>query len=317
MAYNEKGYVDPLLTGFVVDYAANLKSGLIARQLFPPVAVDKDDAEYPYFGKDNLVLPDDNINDNEGEARRSDLSGTMKPIHCIPHGLKEGIDVRKNRLMDGPFKIKERDAASRVASKLLLREEIRVAAKVGAHTNATTLSGTGSAVGNFWKNSGGDPFAVAAAAKNNLWFEPNTLVLSYDVYLALKQHSAVIAKLGSSAMQVITMDKLAEVFEVNQVLVGAARWPGSKRKASGDATMTRIWSNLAAFAYVDPTDQAVTCGKIFLEKQAAVDVDGFLVRTWHDPSKGMEGTDIVQVGLASTEDIIAGDCIYVVKHALE
>jgi len=317
MAFNDKGYVDPLLTGFVVDYAANLKNGLIARQLFPAVGVDKDDAKYPYFGKDNFVLPEDNINDYEGEARRSDLSGEMRPIHCIPHALKEGIDVRKNRLTDGPFKTKERDAASRLAAKLLLREEIRVADKIAHHSNATTLSGTGSAVGNFWKSSGGDPFAVAAAAKSNLWFEPNTLVLAYDVYLALKQHAKVLAKLGASETQIITMAKLAEVFEVANVLVGVSQWPGSKRKAGGSVTMSRIWSNIAAFAYVDPSDQAVTCGKIFLEKQASIDVDGFLVRTWHDPSKGMEGTDIVQVGLASTEDIIAGDCLYVVKSVLE
>jgi hypothetical protein len=317
MAHNEKGYIDPLLTGFVVDYAANLKSGLIARQLFTPASVDKDDAKYPYFGKDNLVLPEDNINDFEGRAKRTDLSGTMVPIHCTPHALQEGIDVRKNRLMDGPFKTKERDAASRIASKLLLREEIRVAGTVAKHSNSTTLAGTGSAVGNFWKNSGGDPFAVAAAARSNLWFEPNTLVLSYDVYLCLKQHSAVIAKLGSSETKVITREKLAEVFEVKTILVGEAQWPGARRKANGSVTMTRIWSNIAAFAYVDPADQAVTCGKIFLERQAAVDVDGFLVRTWHDPSVGMEGTDIVQVGLASTEDIIAADCIYVVKSVLE
>lgn len=317
MATNDKGYVDPLLTGFVVDYAANMEGGLIARKLFPPSPVDRDDSKYPYFDKGNFTIPDDNIADFEGEARRTDVSGEMKPIHCVSHALKEGIDVRKNRQMDGPFKVKERAAAQRLTYKLMLREEARVAAKVAAHSNATTLSGTGTAVGNFWKSSGGDPFAVMELARSNLWFEPNTLVLAYDVLLALKQHSKVLAKLGASDMQVVTIAKLAELFEVNQILVGTSRWAGARRKANGTAILSRLWANLAAFAYVDPADQAVTCGKIFLESQAAVDADGFLVRTWHDASKGMEGTDMVQVGLASTEDIIADDCLYVVKSVLE
>jgi len=100
------------------------------------------------------------------------------------------------------------------------------------------------------------------------------------------------------------------------VLVGSGRWAGPRKKNDKSVAMTRIWSNLAAFAYVDPEDQAVTCGKTFLERHEAVDADGFLVRTWHDATKGVEGTDVVQVGLVSFEAIVAADCLYVVKSVL-
>jgi len=312
----EKGYIDPILTGIAVDYSANLDRGLIARQVFTPVPIDKDDGKYPFFGKENYDVPDDNINDFEGKARRSDLSGELKPVHCVAHALKEGIDRTKNRRMDGPFKTKERDAVRRLVYKLMLREEMRVAAKVAAHTNGQTLAGTGAAATNQWDDSGGDPFSVAKTARASLWFEPNALMLSYDVYLALKHHTKVIDMLGANEAKIVTAATLAELFEVQKVLIGTAQWTGKNRKADKSATMSRIWSKLAAFAYVTTEEQEPTAEKIFLENIPGADSDGFLVRTWHDPDSGVEGTDIVQTALVSEEQVVAADCLYVVKNAI-
>jgi len=57
-------------------------------------------------------------------------------------------------------------------------------------------------------------------------------------------------------------------------------------------------------------------GHIFLEKAPGMDVAGFLARTWHDPDKGVEGTDMVQCSLVSDERVVAPDCLYVVKNVL-
>ncbi|OHD22777.1 MAG: hypothetical protein A2Y38_20125 [Spirochaetes bacterium GWB1_59_5] len=311
-----KGYLDPLLSGMAVDYAATMNRGIIGRALFPIAEVDRDDGKYPFFGKENFSVPDDNINSNEGEARRSDLSGELKEIHCVPHALKEGIDVRKNRQMDGPFKLKERDAVKRLTYKLLVQEERRIAAVISAHTNGQALAGAGELATNQWNASGGDPFAVAASARTNLWFTPNTLALSYDVYLALKSHAKVLAKLGVNSTQIVTMALLAEMFEVENVIVSEAQWAGPRQKADKSVSMTRIWNKLAAFAYVSTEDQVPTAGRVFLEKAPGMDVAGFAARTWHDPDKGVEGTDMVQVSLVGDERIVAPDCLYVIKSVL-
>jgi hypothetical protein len=293
-----------------------MDTGLIARSLFPTVEVDKEDGKFPFFGKENYVVPDDDINDHEGEARRADLSGELKDIHCVPHALKEGIDVRRNRQMDGPFRVKERDAVRRLVQKLMIQEERRTAGIVLAHANGQTLAADGAGATNQWSGTGGDPFAVAATARANLWFEPNTLVLAWDVYLALKQHPKVLAKLGTGQTQIVTNALLAELFEVERLLIGQAQWAGQRRKADKSVTMARVWSKMAAFAYVSTDDQAPSAGRIFLEKAPGMDVAGFLARTWHDPDKGVEGTDMVQVSLVSDEKVVAPDCLYIVKSVL-
>jgi len=316
MAMNDKGYLDPLLSNVAVDYAQGMNKGLVARSLFTPIEVDREDSKYPFFGKENYTVPEDSINDFEGEARRSDLSGELKSIHCIPHALKEGIDVRKNRQMDGPFKTKERDAVKRLVYKLMIQEERRAAAVVGAHANHLDLAADGAGDTNLWSGTGGDPFAVADAARASLWMDPNVLLLSRDVFLALKHNPVVLAKLGANEAKIVTTQTLADLFEVSQVLIASAQWAGSRKRGDKAVTMSRVWSKLAAFAYVTTEDQMPTAGKIFLEKAPGMDAAGFLARTWHDSGRGVEGTDMVQVSLVSKEEIVAPDCLYVVKSAI-
>lgn len=301
----------PLLSGFAQDYASQV-TGLIARKLFPVLPVDKQDAKYPLYGKENLYVPNDDLNSNNGTPREATRHSELVDIHCVPHGLLETVDRQQNSEREEPMRVKEMQVVQGVVNKLLINEEVRVKSIVENSANGTALSGDGTASTNKWSGAGGDPFAVKKTALENLWFEPNTLVLGYNVYTALKNNPKILAKLSSAATQVVTKDLLKEIFEVENILIGTARSAGDKPQ-KGSPSISSVWAGLCAFAYVTEDFEMPTAGRIFVEKQTDVDTEGFWVGSWFDPKPGVKGKDNYKVSLISIEKLIASDCLYTIK----
>jgi hypothetical protein len=93
--------------------------------------------------------------------------------------------------------------------------------------------------------------------RKNLGMEPNTLIIAKERFDSLRNHPLVIDKLANTqggdkvTITEITEARLAEVFEVDRVLVGK----GLKNTAApgAAATLESIWSNrYGQLCYLDP-----------------------------------------------------------------
>lgn len=95
------------------------------------------------------------------------------------------------------------------------------------------------AVSNAWNTASGTPIedveGAKKAVKARLGVAPDSMILSEDVYLALKNNAQILARLRTDADKVITTQKLATFFGLKNIYVMA----GAETKTNeGQATQT-------------------------------------------------------------------------------
>ena len=117
--------------------------------------------------------------------------------------------------------------------------------------NKTTLTGTSQ-----WSNSSSDPIDALLQRCESMIVMPNTLALGSETWYTMRTHPSVVAAcrpMGGNAEAggVVTRQELADVLELNQVLVGRRL---VNTAAPGAAPVyERVWGKHALLAYIDPS----------------------------------------------------------------
>ncbi|WP_425905723.1 hypothetical protein [Nitrobacter sp. TKz-YC02] len=130
--------------------------------------------------------------------------------------------------------------------------EIEVAAMLTSTstiTQNTTLSGISQ-----WSDPNSDPKkAIKDAAetiRDSIMVDPNTLMLSKKVFNELADHPALVERVKYSQLGILTADLLARFFEVDRVIIGAAKKNTSKEGQAD--SMSDIWGRDALLAFINP-----------------------------------------------------------------
>jgi hypothetical protein len=231
---------------------------------------------------------------------------------CEDHALKEFVadeDVDGAPAGVDPYV----DATENVTEKLLVSREIETAAlltSTSVITQNTTLSGTSQ-----WSDPNSNPVAAIRGAKktvrDSIMVDPNTLMISKNVFDKLVDHPAIVERVKYSQLGILTADLLARFFDVDRVIIGAAK---KNTSVEGQAdSMSDIWGNDALLAYINPRlgKKTVTLGVTYQWKQ----------RT----TERLNGTDerdrrgqFVRVGdHYYDEQLIAAGAAYLFKDAVE
>src|SRR5690606_30528192 len=122
--------------------------------------------------------------------------------------------------------------------------------------NKVDLSGGGGA--NQFSNAAANPIKYINDALDACLIRPNVLVMGAEVWNKLSMHEKVVsAALGNSGQYGrATRERVAELLEVSEILVGAA-WVNTV-KAGKDPVLARCWGKHALAFYRDRT--ATTSG---------------------------------------------------------
>ena len=128
-----------------------------------------------------------------------------------------GDQTRANA--DAPINV-DREAVEFVTSRLLLKMETEFVSSFFT----TGVWGTDSTPSSLWSDyTNSDPLNDVEDAKRAILattgFEPNTLVLGYDVFKELKNHPDLVDRIKYTSSNVITTDMIARMFDVERVLV--------------------------------------------------------------------------------------------------
>ncbi|MCB8748325.1 hypothetical protein LHU53_15600 [Rhodoferax sp. U2-2l] len=165
----------------------------------------------------------------------------------IPRELLREADESRKLNVGGYLDVSK--IAMATANDILgLAYEIDVATV--ATTAGTYASGhvTALASGTKWSASTGTPVTDIRAAANvirkKIGKKPNRLTLSPDAKLAVETNLEVKSYLPSTQMGVATLDQLAKIFEVDEVVVGDAVWIDNSNVGQD------VWGNNAVLAYV-------------------------------------------------------------------
>jgi hypothetical protein len=107
----------------------------------------------------------------------------------------------------------------------------------------TSVWGTDYTPSNLWSNyATSDPISDIETGKRAILsvtgYEPNTLVLGYDVFTSLKNHPDLVDRIKYTSSQIITEELLASLFDVPRVMVAKAVKATNNEGAAGAYAFT-------------------------------------------------------------------------------
>jgi len=175
------------------------------------------------------------------------------------YGLMTFIPKQVAQNADAPFVEVRQTTAEILADTLELMQEIDIAATVGTAANyASGYSTTIVTATDKWDNPASDPADQVRTGVAKILRAPGVklvVVLGRDVFRALQKHPKVLAAMygrastvGGATPLAVTPQLLAQVFEVDEVVVGKAK----KNTANDGQTvsLSDVWSGFAAVVAV-------------------------------------------------------------------
>ena len=191
---------------------------------------------------------------------------------------------------------------------LMLDREVRVAKLVFANATYVAAHKKDLAAAK-WGSDGDDPIGNIQDAVNGCFARANTLVFGHDAWEAFRTLPEVLDAVKSSTrMQdagggLAKHTEVAELFDVENVLVGRARYNSAKKGQA--ASYSRVWGKKVAALHVkkNPGVRSITFGMSFQEMMKQT-------QSMFDPKRGAKGADYIKVAYNCDEKLVAKDLGY-------
>jgi hypothetical protein len=283
----------PQLTAIVIGYR---NAQYIADSVLPYVPVLSESFDYTVYAVDELIRIVDDTAGRTGELNTVQAQGSKVSATCLDRGLKEPVPQRDIQAAENnPGVDPLARATTRVAEYIAVNRERRVANLVGSGANyaGNTLALSGTSKWSDYGNS--DPIDAILTGLDACLMRPNKLVMGQNVFTKVRQHPKVAkAVLGNAGDKTAaTRAQLAEVLEVEEVLVGTAR--GNVARPGQAADLQRLWGNICAGFYSNPV--ADTSGGMSF---------GFTAR-WGARLAGSNRINPGDMGLRGGAEVYAGE----------
>lgn len=303
--------VDAVMTGIALAYS---NKALIADDVLPRVPVGGQTFRYMKFDPAERMTIPATLVGRKGRPNEVEFAATEAAGQVFDYGLDDVVpndDVASAPAGYDPIG----NAVQGLTDLILLDREVRVASMVQDPNNYAAGNKTTLTTGDYWDDPDSDPVTQILDFLESGLVRPNVAAFSQKVFDRLRQHPKVVAAAysggGNAATGgVVTRQALANVLEIDRILVGAGFVNSAK---PGQApTRSRTWGNHAAFLHINPlanTRQGMTFG---FTAQWQGRVSGRIA----EPVTGLRGATRVRVGESVGEIIVAGDAGYLVQNAI-
>ena len=251
--YNSNGsgnvHVDKVLTNISLAYPNN---EFVGNKLFPVVPVRKQTDKYYIFGREQWVPEDSDYRAPGTEANEiPGLKGSLDSYYASEHSLEIAVYDEERENVDSPMS-PDTDATNLVTQKILLGRELAMMnfvtdATKYASTNTVTLSGTQQ-----WSDyTNSDPIKsvhdAIRAFHANVFFEPNTAVIPYQVMSILEDHPKILARIMYTDRGILTPELVAAVLGLKNVIIPEVAYGSGVGFAM---TASYLWGKNVLLAYV-------------------------------------------------------------------
>jgi hypothetical protein len=206
-------------------------------------------------------------------------------------------------------------ATMQVSEQVALAREVRVANLLfSASTYLPGLKQTLAGTAQFSDRVNSKPIDVISQALDQPLMRPNQIVLGQAVWTSLRGHPEIVeAVLGTAGQKgLVSRQAVAELFEVNEVIVGAAR--SDTAKPGQAPALTRLWGKHIALLYKAP----VVAGQGEATFAATFEFGGRRAGTKRiEPGDmGIDGGQRVMVAESVKERVIASQSGYFIENAI-
>ncbi|MDR0966662.1 MAG: hypothetical protein LBM75_09230 [Myxococcales bacterium] len=284
----------------------------IFREVLPEFKVGKRSFKWTEHSKqDSFTVPNTTVG-RRGEINEVEFRGTRKDssvvdqalTHVVPQddidNAAEGVDEVGNRTLE-TTKLLELARERRVAD-LVFNPDTYPAG------NKTTLSGTSQ-----WNDPASNPVAAISEALDGMFVRANIIVMGQRVLSKLKVNSKIIQAIyPGAAGGLITTQQLADLFEVEQIIVGRGWVNAGPKTKSGQFTPTRLWGNHCALLY---RADDITSGDD-ITFGATATFGNRIVKTWQPENRGLREPTNIKVGESLRELIMCPDLGYFFQNAV-
>jgi len=315
MPTRQQTHIDRALTNISIKYM-NEPSAYIADKVFPVVPVNKQSDRYFMYKKEDWFRDDAEERALGTESAGGDYDIDNTPTYfCRKYAYHKDVFEEDRTNSDDPL-TPDTDATEFVSDKLLLRREIHWASRffvTGVWGNEFTGVSAGPNASQVlqWNDANSTPIEditnKATLIQSTTGKRPNKLVISQYVFDQLKNHPDILDRIKYTQKGVVTLDLLAMLFEVEQVLVaGAIKNSANKgQNASMDFIMGK--HALLCYTVASPSLKKATAGYTFAWKGllGANAVGGRILRI-PVPLLG-EGTERIEGEMAWDMKIVAAD----------
>lgn len=303
-------HVDAVLSNLSVKYR---NAAMIWASLMPVIKVGKrSDKFFKYNKADSYKLADDKIGPkslpNEMDWGVSEDNYSVKD-HALGDWLpQEVIDNADNPLQP------EIDTNDFLNMLMDIAQEKRVADIIFAAGSYPAGNKVQLAGNDQWGGSTDDPIDDIQTAIEACFIRANTLVFGVDTWLKFRKLPEILDACKAVAGATLrggmaSGQEVAQLFEVEQVLVGRSRYITSKEGQT--ATFARLWGKHCAALYAEknPGIKSISFGATFMEMLRQTQRD-------FDTKRGIKGAHYLKVACNSDEKVIASDCGYLIEDAV-
>lgn len=301
--------VDPILTNLSIGYK---NEEYIASRIWPYFDVAKQTGKHFIYDRGRFRINQTLRAPGAGANEVTLKFTTGLPYSCEDHALKQFVtdeDIDNAIIPGAP----ENDATENVTDMLLIDEEVALAtymANTANLTQNTTLSGMSQ-----WSDyDNSDPFTNIQTAQNTIhqaiFTKPNTLIMGKQVFEKLKHHPALLDRVKWSQLGVMTVDLMKTVFDVENIIIGAA---GKNTSTEGQSdSMSYIWGKHAWLAYINPrpAQKSITFGLTYRWKQR-------IVEKWRGEEENDRRGMYIRVGDHNYDQLmVSAEAAYLIKNAV-
>lgn len=316
MPSRQQIHIDKALTQISVAYMQE-PSAYIADKVFPIVPVNKQSDRYFVYKKEDWFRDEAEERALGTESAGGDYDIDNTPTYfCRKYAYHKDVFEEDRANADDPL-TPDRDATEFVTDKLLLRREIAWATsffKKGVWAEdweGDSSDDSASKKFKYFNDPTSDPIKFITARATDMQEKtgkrPNKMVIGQRVFDALKNHPDVLDRIKYTQKGVVTLDLLATLFEVEQILVAGAIKNTAAR--GQDANMEFIFGSNVLLCYTTnrPSLKKATAGYIFAWKGLmGANAYGGRILRFGMPHLGI-GTERIEGEMAFDMKVIAAD----------
>ena len=301
--------INPALMAIVI---AHRNKEMIADEVLPRVPVGKQEFKWlEHNMAEGFTVPDTKVG-RSSQPNQVSFSAIEKTSSTEDYGLDDPIpqaDIDNapenydpiGRASEGIINIVELDREVRVAAAVFN------AATYGANNKVALVGGD-----QFSDYVNSDPVGVITGALDTMIMRGNIIAIGRAVFSKLATHPQILKAVhgNSGDAGVATRRQLAELFELDDILVGSA-WVNTARKGQA-LVLARTWGKHLALLYRDKTADTRSGVTFGVTAQFGTRIAGQI----EDKDIGLRGGIRVRAGESVKEVICAPDLGYFIENAI-
>lgn len=303
-------HIDAALSNLSVAYR---NTSFLAEEIFPIVKVGKQSDVYYVFNKGDWFRIEETLRAKTTEPRKVEFAVSSSTYYARGYALEEYLAWEDLKNADAGIDF-EASSTEHLTDLLKLALENRIASMLTSGTNVgsyATLTGD-----NQWSAyTTSDPFNDVAVGKDAIHAttgkQANFMVISYPVYIKLREHPDILDRIKYTQVGIATVDLLAKAFDIENVMIGAAvKNTGAEGLAD---SFSYVWGKdvLIGYRAKTPGLREASLGYNFRWVP-----EGFRPMTVAKIEDEHKRARIVSVEYYQDEKITGSDCGYLIEDAI-